>query len=80
MMKILNKYDLYDSARDALKTYDTALLEKTILDEDRDTLNSSYRYLSWTSSVPLPQWAMKTETSSGKTYKSKMMFEEVFWN
>ena len=78
MMKVLNKYDLYDSASDSLKPYDPALLEKTILDEDRDALRSSYRYLSWTSSMPLPEWAMKTEYDNGKTYKSKMSFEEVF--
>lgn len=78
MMKVLNKYDLYDSASDSLKPYDPTLLEKTILDEDRLALNSSYRYLSWTSSMPLPEWAMKSENENGKTYKSKMMFEEVF--
>ena len=78
MMKVLNKYDLYDSAGDSLKPYDPTLLEKTILDEDRDALRSSYRYLSWTSSMPLPEWAMKTENENGKTYKSKMSFEEVF--
>lgn len=78
MMKVLNKYDLYDSASDSLKPYDPAQLEKTILDEDRDALRSSYRYLSWTSSMPLPEWAMKSENENGKTYKSKMSFEEVF--
>ena len=78
MMKVLNKYDLYDSASDSLKPYDPALLEKTILDEDRDALRSSYRYLSWTSSIPLPEWAMKSEDYKGEAYKSKMSFEEVF--
>lgn len=78
MMKVLNKYELYDSASDSLKPYDPAQLEKTILDEDRDALRSSYRYLSWTSSMPLPEWAMKSEDYKGEAYKSKMSFEEVF--
>ena len=78
MMKVLNKYDLYDSEADALGIYDPAALETTITDEDRETLYSSYRYLSWTSSMPLPDWAMKTEYEDGKAHTYKMMFDELF--
>ena len=78
MLKILNKYEMYDSLNDTLTNYNKAELEKTITDEDRDALYSSFSYLSWTSSVPLPQWAMKTEYSNGKPYQSKMNFEEAF--
>ncbi|MCR4899794.1 MAG: DUF4153 domain-containing protein [Treponema sp.] len=78
MMKVLNKYDLYDSEADTLGIYDPAALETTITDEDRDALYSSYRYLSWTSSMPLPDWAMKTEYEDGKAHTYKMMFDELF--
>ena len=78
MMKVLNKYDLYDSEADTLGIYDPAALETTITDEDRETLYSSYRYLSWTSSMPLPDWAMKTEYEDGKAHTYKMMFDELF--
>ena len=78
MMKVLNKYDLYDSEANTLGIYDPAALENTITDEDRDALYSSYRYLSWTSSIPLPEWAIKTEYKDGKEYKYDMTFDELF--
>jgi len=79
MMKVLNKYDLFDSENNTLATYDNDALEKCILDEDRAALLSSYRYLAWTSSVPMPDWAVKIEHyADGRSYEQKMDFVEVF--
>jgi hypothetical protein len=78
MLKILNKYEMYDPLAESLTNYNRDMLEKTISDEDRDVLYSSYQYLCWTSSVPMPQWAMNTEYKNGKTYTSRMNFEEAF--
>ena len=78
MIKILNKYQMYDSGAGTLTDYDKALIEKTITDQDRDALYSSFRYLSWTSSIPMPDWAMETEYKNGNLYKNKLNFEETF--
>ena len=78
MIKILNKYQMYDSGAGTLTDYDRALIEKTITDQDRDALYSSFRYLSWTSSIPMPDWAMETEYKNGNLYKNKLNFEETF--
>jgi hypothetical protein len=78
MIKILNKYQMYNSGADTLTDYDKALIEKTITDQDRDALYSSFRYLSWTSSIPMPDWAMETEYKNGNLYKNKLNFEETF--
>ena len=78
MIKILNKYQMYDSEAGTLTDYDKALIEKTITDQDRDALYSSFRYLSWTSSIPMPDWAMETEYKNGNLYKNKLNFEETF--
>ena len=78
MINILNKYQMYDSGTGTLTDYDKALIEKTITDQDRDALYSSFRYLSWTSSIPMPDWAMETEYKNGNLYKNKLNFEETF--
>ncbi len=78
MIKILNKYQMYDSGAGTLTDYDKALIEKTITDQDRDALYSSFRYLSWTNSIPMPDWAMETEYKNGNLYKNKLNFEETF--
>ena len=78
MIKILNKYQMYDSGAGTLTDYDKALIEKTITDQDRDALYSSFRYLSWTSSIPMPDGAMETEYKNGNLYKNKLNFEETF--
>ena len=56
MMKILNKYDLFDKENNKLKLYDKAELNITITEEDREKLYSSYDYLTFKSSIPLPDW------------------------
>lgn len=78
MIRLLEKYEMYDSNVLTLSEYNKALIEKTITDEDRKALYSCYSYLNWTSSVPLPEWAMKTEYRNGTAYKSKLNFEELF--
>ena len=79
MMKVLNKYDLYDAETDSLKIYDPIALEKAITDEDRAALKSSYRYITYTSSIPRPKWTEEIKTNSkGEEYKSGLSFTELF--
>ncbi|WP_191013708.1 DUF4153 domain-containing protein [Treponema zioleckii] len=79
MMKILNKYDMYDSESDSLKEYDKAGLESSITDDDRAALYSSYRYIIWTSKLPQPAWSQEVETDKdGKKHYYDKDFTEAF--
>ncbi|WP_191013942.1 DUF4153 domain-containing protein [Treponema zioleckii] len=70
LIKVMEKYDLYDRENDALTNYDRKKLEKTITDEDRDTIASSYNYIVNTSRLPNPKWATdeKKSTSFDKVF------------
>ena len=78
MVKVMNKYDIYDEATDTLKLYDPDSLEAAISDEDRDALYSAYRYIMYTSHLPQPEWAVEEESVDGIKHTSYLMFEEVF--
>lgn len=78
MEKVMKKYDIYDAEADKLKSYDSAMLEKTISDEDREALYSSFRYVMYKSSIPQPEWAVETEWKDGEKITSYHSFEEVF--
>ena len=78
MVKVMNKYDLYDEAADSIKIYDPVSLEKIIEDKDRQSLYSAYRYIMWKSNLPQPEWALKTEWKDGEKYISSLGFEELF--
>ncbi len=78
LVKVMNKYDLFDEAADTLKPYDSVVLENTITDEDRDTLYSSYQYIMWKSNLPRPEWALAEKTSDEVKYRRARSFEDVF--
>jgi hypothetical protein len=79
MVKVMNKYDIYDESTDTLKLYDSEALENTISDEDRDALYSAYRYIMYTSHLPQPEWMVKVEyDEDGQKHDNYLMFEEVF--
>ena len=78
MEKVMNKYDIYDAEADKLKSYDPAELEKTISDEDREALYSSFRYIIYTSKLPQPEWAVESKWEEGEKVISYHSFEEVF--
>ena len=78
MVRIMNKYDIYDEATDTLKSYNPDSLEAAITDEDRDALHSSYRYIMWTSHLPEPEWAVKVDYIDGRKSTTYLGFEEVF--
>ena len=56
MMKILNKYEMFDKETNTLTFYDKSELNITITEEDREKLHSSFDYLTFKSSIPLPDW------------------------
>ena len=58
LMKVLNKYELYDNENKTLVHFDKDELYKAIETDDWDKLHSSYSYLSETSRLPLPEWAL----------------------
>ncbi len=78
MVKVMNKYDIYDAEKATLKNYDHQVLEQTISDEDRAALYSSYRYVIYISSIPQPEWAMRIEWEDGKKSFYRRDFEDVF--
>ena len=78
MVKVMNKYDIYDEATDTLKVYDPDALEAAISDDDREALYSAYRYILWTSKLPQPEWALKEEWVDGNKHTSYLSFQEVF--
>ena len=78
MVKVMNKYDIYDEAADTLKVYDPDSLEAAISDEDRDALLSAYDYIMYTSHLPQPEWALKIEKSGETEHKRYLSFKEVF--
>ena len=79
MVKVMNKYDIYDEATDTLKLYDPDSLEAAISDEDRDALVSSFHYIMWTSHLPQPEWAIRVEyNEDGIKSTTYLMFDEVF--
>ena len=55
-MKILNKYGMFDKETNTLTFYDKSELNITITEEDREKLHSSFDYLTFKSSIPLPDW------------------------
>ena len=79
MVKVMNKYDIYDEETDTLKLYDPDALEAAISDDDRAALYSAYRYILWTSDLPQPEWATKVEyDEDGQRHTEYLYFEEVF--
>ena len=76
MMRILDKYEMFDHENDRLSDYDRAALENTISDEDREILLSSYKYIAWKSKIPVPEWAK--DKSSDYGYDSTLYFSELF--
>lgn len=79
MVKVMNKYDIYDEETDTLKLYDPDALEAAISDDDRAALYSAYRYILWTSDLPQPEWATKVEyDEDGQKHTEYLYFEEVF--
>ncbi|MCR5699120.1 MAG: DUF4153 domain-containing protein [Treponemataceae bacterium] len=71
MMKVLNKYELYDMENKTLAQFDKDELFKTIETDDWDSLYSSYEYLRGTSKLPMPEWALDEE-------KHRCYFTELF--
>ncbi|MCR5435908.1 MAG: DUF4153 domain-containing protein [Treponema sp.] len=78
MVKVMNKYDIYDEATDSIKLYDPVALENTITDEDRDALVSSFHYIMSTSHLPQPEWTLKEKWVGETKHTSYRSFEEVF--
>ena len=78
MVKVMNKYDIYDEATDTLKIYDPESLETAITDDDRASLYSAYRYIMYTSHLPRPEWALEEEWDGERKHTSSLLFEEVF--
>ena len=79
MVKVMNKYDIYDEETDTLKLYDPDALEAAISDDDRAALYSAYKYILWTSDLPQPEWATKVEyDEDGQKHTEYLYFEEVF--
>ncbi|MBR5033431.1 MAG: DUF4153 domain-containing protein [Treponema sp.] len=79
MVKVMNKYDIYDEETDTLKLYDPDALEAAISDDDRAALYSAYKYILWTSHLPHPEWATKVEyDEDGQKHTKYLYFEEVF--
>ncbi len=61
MLKVLEKYDLFDKEKQCLKIYDRENFSKIISDEDRAQLTSSYHYMNYTSHIPMPKWTRDAE-------------------
>ncbi|MCR5126392.1 MAG: DUF4153 domain-containing protein [Treponema sp.] len=79
MMGVMEKYGLFDKESDSLREYDREELERTITDDDRAALLSSYRYIHWTSKIPKPAWTEVTKTNAnGTVYKNRQGFSELF--
>ncbi len=78
LVKVMNKYDIYDEKTDSLKFYDPDSLEAAITDEDREALKSAYNYILYTSHLPKPDWAVKVETFEGRKSTTYINFEELF--
>lgn len=78
MMKVLKKYELFDFQNDRLASYDSAALESAITDEDRKTLYSSHRYISFKSHLSKPEWFYKEVETSNGMQKENLSFEELF--
>ena len=62
MMKILNKYGMFDKEKNELTVYEKDVINITITEEDREKLTSSFNYLTFKSSIPLPDWMKSDET------------------
>ncbi|MCR5699236.1 MAG: DUF4153 domain-containing protein, partial [Treponemataceae bacterium] len=71
MMKVLNKYELYDMENKNLTQFDKEELYNTIETDDWDSLYSSYEYLRGKSKLPMPEWALDEE-------KHRCYFTELF--
>ena len=78
MVKVMDKYNIYDNKNDELKIYDPDALDAAITDEDREALYSAYQYIMWTSKLPKPKWMTKTESDGNKKITSYFTFEELF--
>lgn len=78
MMKVLKKYELFDFQNDRLASYDSAVLESSITDEDRESLKSSHRYISFKSHLSKPEWFYKEVETSNGMQKENLSFEELF--
>ena len=78
MIKVMTKYDIYDTEKDSIKLYDPQSLENTITDEDRSALYSAFRYIMWTSHLPQPKWTLETEVVDGVEHTSYLSFEKIF--
>ena len=78
LVKVMNKYDIYDEKTDSIKFYDPDSLEAAITDEDREALKSAYHYILYTSHLPKPDWAVKVEWDEGRKSTTYIYFEELF--
>lgn len=71
MMKILNKYEMFDNLNNRLFDYDADEINDRMTKEDKEQLYSSYSYLKYPCEIPLPDWALTIDGD----YKS---FYELF--
>ena len=70
MMAVLNKYGMYDSQNECLADFNKDEINKTISEQDREQLFSSFRYLRNTSELPLPEWAQESDNDDFDYQKS----------
>lgn len=78
MMKIMDKYEMFDHEKDSLSDYDRKALEQNISDDDRKALYESHYYITRKNSIQVPEWMKDKRKDSEKNYFDLLYFEDLF--
>ena len=75
MMRIMDKYEMFDHEKSALSDYDRNALEQNISDDDRKALYESHYYITSKSKLESPEWM---ERKNKEYYPKYLYFEDLF--
>ena len=75
MMRIMDKYEMFDHEKSSLSDYDRNALEQNISDDDRKALYESHYYITSKSKLDCPEWM---ERKNKEYYTNYLYFEELF--